>query len=94
MNASIEAVEEFISKMRSEVIIIVAEKARRIIIEEDSKVVLGEALASSISTYELLGKEMFPFEQEKLANVCLRYINLAYTSGVIVYNKERPRSNS
>ena len=60
--------------MRSEAIIILAEKAVGIIIEEDSKVALGEVQASSISTYELLGKEMFPHRQEKLANICFRYV--------------------
>lgn len=70
--------------MRSEAVIIFAEKAQRVMVGEHSKVALGEALASSISTYWNLDKEMFPQEHEKLANICLRFIMLTYNSGAII----------
>jgi hypothetical protein len=87
----IEAVEEFIRKLRSgDIIIIVAEKARSIIVDKDIKMTLAEALPCAISNYELLGKggAFPPSERENLANLCLKYINEAYANGVIQENKE------
>jgi len=86
----IEAVEEFIRKLRSGGIIIVAEKARSIIVDKDIKMTLAEALPCAISNYELLGKvggAFPPSERENLANLCLKYINEAYANGVIQENK-------
>ncbi|MBD0359374.1 MAG: hypothetical protein ICV56_01495 [Nitrososphaeraceae archaeon] len=37
----------------------------------------------------MLGKEAFHSERENLANLCLGYINNAYTQGVIKENKEK-----
>jgi chromosome segregation ATPase len=37
----------------------------------------------------MLGKEAFLSERENLANLCIGYINNAYTQGVIKENKEK-----
>jgi hypothetical protein len=89
----IEPVEEFIRKLHSGDIIIVAEKARSIIVDKDIKMTLAEALPSAISNYELLGKGgAFPTsERENLANLSLKYINEAYANGVIQENKRKRR---
>jgi chromosome segregation ATPase len=37
----------------------------------------------------MLGKDAFLSERENLANLCIEYINTAYTQGVIKENKEK-----
>ena len=89
MSSAIKDVENFIEKMRSQDIMILYERARSIIVDKDNKEPLSQALASSITSYEILGKEAFLSERENLANLCIQYINDAYTQGVIEENKEK-----
>src|SRR5687768_12511533 len=96
---AIYEVEDFIKKMRNRDIIIDGEKARSIIVyyhkgkkdddKEDKRMTLAEALSASITDYEL-GIDLFPLShQQGLANLCLPYINKAYTNGIILENKPR-----
>jgi chromosome segregation ATPase len=89
MSSAIKDVENFIEKMRSQDIMVLYERARSIIVDNDNKEPLSQALASSITSYEMLGKEAFLSERENLANLCVQYINDAYTQGVIEENKEK-----
>ena len=89
MSSSIEDVEDFIEKMRNQDIMILYERARSISVDKDNKEPLSQALASSLTSYEMLGKEAFLSERENLANMCIGYINNAYTQGVIKENKEK-----
>jgi hypothetical protein len=82
MSTSIEDVEDFIEKMRNQDIMILYEKARSISVDKDKKEPLSQALASSITSYEMLGKGAFLSERESLANLCIGYINDAYTQGL------------
>jgi len=87
---TIKDVEDFIEKMRNQDIMILYERARSINVDtEDNKEPLSQALASSLTTYEMLGKGAFLSERESLANLCIGYINDAYTQGVIKENKEK-----
>jgi hypothetical protein len=86
---AITDVEDFIQKMRSQDIMIIYERARSIIVDKDNTLPLSQALASSITSYEMLGKGAFLSEREHLANQCIGYINDAYTLGVIEENKEK-----
>jgi hypothetical protein len=88
----IEDVEDFIEKMRNQDIMILYEKARSIGVDKDNKEPLSQALASSITSYEMLGKGAFLPERESLANLCIGYINDAYTQGVIKENTEKLQS--
>ena len=88
MNSSIKDVDNFIDKMRNQDIMILYERARSIRVDKGNKEPLSQALASSLSSYEMLGKEAFLSERENLANLCIGYINNAYTQGVIKENKE------
>ena len=89
MSNTIKDVEHFIEKMRNQDIMILYERARSIRVDKDNKEPLSWALASSLTSYEMLGKEAFLSERENLANLCLGYINNAYTQGVIKENKEK-----
>jgi archaellum component FlaC len=89
MSRSIEDVEDFIEKMRNQDIMILYERARSISVDKGNKEPLSQALASSLTSYEMLGKEAFLSERENLANMCIGYINNAYTQGVIKENKEK-----
>jgi chromosome segregation ATPase len=89
MNGAIKYVEDFIEKMRSQDITILYERARSIRVDESNKEPLAQALVSSLTGYEMLGKEAFFSEREDLANLCIGYINNAYTQGVIKENKEK-----
>ena len=88
-SSSIEGVEDFIEKMRNQDIMILYEKARSIRVDKDNKEPLSQALVSSITSYEMLGKGAFLPERESLANVCIEYINDAYTQGIIKENKDK-----
>src|SRR5215216_141146 len=88
MGCAIKDVEDFIEKMRNQDIMILYERARSISVDKDNKEPLSQALASSITSYEMLGKGAFLSERENLANLCIEYINDAYTRGVIEENKE------
>jgi archaellum component FlaC len=92
MSTSIEDVEDFIEKMRNQDIMILYEKARSISVDKDKKEPLSQALASSITSYEMLGKGAFLSERESLANLCIGYINDAHTQGLIKENKEKLQS--
>jgi peptidoglycan hydrolase CwlO-like protein len=89
MSGVIQDVEDFIEKLRSQDIIILYERARGIRVDKANREPLSQALASSLTTYEMLGKEAFLSERENLANLCIGYINNAYTQGVIKENKEK-----
>jgi chromosome segregation ATPase len=89
MGSAIRDVEDFIEKMRNQDIMILYERARSISVDKDNKEPLSQALASSITSYEMLGKGAFLSERENLANLCIGYINDAYTQGVIEENKEK-----
>src|SRR5215207_389050 len=89
MSCAIKDVEDFIEKMRNQDIMILYERARSISVDKDNKEPLSQALASSITSYEMLGKGAFLSERENLANLCIEYINDAYTRGVIEENKEK-----
>jgi hypothetical protein len=89
MSSAVKDVEDFIQKMRNQDIMILYERARNINVDKDNKEPLSQALASSISSYEMLGKGAFLSEREDLANLCIGYINDAYTQGVIEENKEK-----
>ena len=89
MNSSIKDVEDFIEKMRNQDIMILYERARSIRVDKGNKEPLSQALASSLTSYEMLGKEAFLPERENLANLCLEHINKAFTQGVIKENKEK-----
>src|SRR5215216_793988 len=89
MGCAIKDVEDFIEKMRNQDIMILYERARSISVDKDNKEPLSQALASSITSYEMLGKGAFLSERENLANLCIEYINDAYTRGVIEENKEK-----
>src|ERR671910_3846772 len=89
MSSSIEDVEDFIEKMRNQDIMILYERARSISVDKGNKEPLSQALASSLTSYEMLGKGAFLSERENLANLCIGYINDAYTQGVIEENKEK-----
>lgn len=89
MTSAIKDVEDFIQKMRNQDIMILYERARSISVDKDNKEPLSQALASSITNYEMLGKGAFVSEREDLANLCIGYINDAYTEGVIEENKEK-----
>ena len=86
---AIKEVEDFIEKMRNQDIMILYERARSISADKDNKEPLSQALASSLTSYEMLGKGAFLAERENLANLCMGYINDAYTQGVIKENKEK-----
>jgi hypothetical protein len=75
--------------MRNQDIMILYERARSIRVDKGNKEPLSQALASSLTSYEMLGKEVFLSERENLANLCIGYINNAYTQGVIKENKEK-----
>jgi chromosome segregation ATPase len=75
--------------MRNQDIMILYERARSIRVDKGNKEPLSQALASSLTSYEMLGKEAFLSERENLANLCIVYINNAYTQGVIKENKEK-----
>ena len=89
MTSAIKDVEDFIQKMRNQDIMILYERARSIRVDKGNKEPLSQALASSITSYEMLGKGAFVSEREDLANLCIGYINDAYTEGVIEENKEK-----
>jgi SMC interacting uncharacterized protein involved in chromosome segregation len=89
ISSAIKDVEDFIQKMRNQDIMILYERARSISINKDKTQPLSQALASSITSYEMLGKGAFLSERENLANLCIGYINDAYTQGVIEENKEK-----
>src|SRR5829696_4892000 len=89
ISGKIKDVEDFIEKMRNQDIMILYERARSINVDKDNKEPLSQALASSLTTYEMLGKGAFLSERESLANLCIGYINDAYTQGVIKENKEK-----
>jgi hypothetical protein len=89
MSSAIKDVEDFIDKMRNQDIMILYERARSIRVDKDNKEPLSQALASSLTSYEMLGKEAFLPERENLANLCIGYINNAFTQGVIKENKEK-----
>lgn len=89
MTSAIKDVEDFIQKMRNQDIMILYERAQSISVDKDNKEPLSQALASSITSYEMLGKGAFVSEREDLANLCIGYINDAYTEGVIEENKEK-----
>lgn len=89
MSGAIKHVEDFIEKMRNQDIMILYERARSISVDKDNKEPLSQALASSLTSYEMLGKGAFLAERENLANLCIGYINDAYTQGVIKENKEK-----
>jgi chromosome segregation ATPase len=85
----IRIVEDYIEKMRNEDIKILDDKAQRIIVDyKGVKVTLAIALANSLTDY-VLEQQVFPSERETLANVCIGYMNLAQTNGVIEGNKEK-----
>jgi chromosome segregation ATPase len=85
----IRIVEDFIEKMRTEVIKILDDKAQRIIVDyKGVNVTLAIALANSLTDY-MLEQQVFPSERETLANVCIGYMNLAQTNGVIEQNREK-----
>ena len=86
---AIKEVEGFIEKMRNQDVMILYERARSISADKDNKEPLSQALASSLTSYEMLGKGAFLAERENLANLCIGYINDAYTQGVIKENKEK-----
>jgi hypothetical protein len=88
-NSAMKEVEDFIEKMRNQDIMILYERARSISVDKDNKEALSQALASSLTSYEMLGKGAFLAERENLANLCIGYINDAYTQGVIKENKEK-----
>ena len=88
-NTAIKEVEDFIEKMRNQDIMILYERARSISADKDNKEPLSQALASSLTSYEMLGKGAFLAERENLANLCMGYINDAYKQGVIKENKEK-----
>ncbi|MFL6482499.1 MAG: hypothetical protein ACJ70R_06190 [Nitrososphaera sp.] len=96
MESPIRDVEDFIKKMRNQDIVVLYEKARSISVDRDNPEPLSQALASSISNYEMLGKGggggAFLPERVNLANECIEYINDAYTQGIIKENKEKLRS--
>jgi chromosome segregation ATPase len=75
--------------MRNQDIMILYERARSIRVDKGNKEPLSQALASSLTSYEMLGKEAFLSKRENLANLCIGYINNAYTQGVIKENKEK-----
>jgi hypothetical protein len=89
ISSTIKDVEDFIEKMRNQDIMILYERVRSISVDKDNKEPLSQALASSITSYEMLGKGAFLSERENLANLCIGYINDAYTRGVIEENKEK-----
>jgi hypothetical protein len=89
ISSTIKDVEDFIEKMRNQDIMILYERARSINVDKDNNEPLSQALASSLTTYEMLGKGAFLSERESLANLCIGYINDAYTQGVIKENKEK-----
>ncbi len=89
MSNKIKDVEDFIEKMRNQDIMILYERARSISVDKDNNEPLSQALASSLTSYEMLGKGAFLSERENLANLCIGYINDAYTRGVIKENKEK-----
>lgn len=89
MSSAIRDVEDFIEKMRSQDIMILYERARSIGVDKDNTEPLSQALASSLTSYEMLGKGGFLAERENLANLCIEYINNAYTQGLIKENKEK-----
>ena len=59
MTSAIKDVEDFIQKMRNQDIKILYERARSISVDKDNKEPLSQALASSITSYEMLGKGAF-----------------------------------
>lgn len=64
MNGAIKDVEDFIEKMRNQDITILYERARGIRVDKGNKEPLAQALASSLTTYEMLGKEAFLSERK------------------------------
>jgi len=87
---AIKKLEDFIEKMRNQDIMISYERARTINADNpNTRYPLSEAIASSITSYEMLGKEAFGAERENLASVCMDYINQAYAQGVIEENKDK-----
>ncbi len=57
---------------------ILYDKARNITVDKgNNQQLLSEALASSITSYEMLGKGAFSSERENLANICIEHINNA-----------------
>jgi hypothetical protein len=62
-NSAIKEVEDFIEKMRNQDIMILYERARSISADKDNKEPLSQALASSLTSYEMLGKGAFLAEK-------------------------------
>ena len=54
-SGAIKDVEDFIEKMRNQDIMILYERARSISVDKDNKEPLSQALASSLTSYEMLG---------------------------------------
>ncbi len=88
-SSAIIELEDFIEKMRNRDIMILYERARTITVDKDNNQPLSEALASSITNYEMLGKSAFGSERESHAKLCIEYINCAYAQGVIKENKDK-----
>ena len=63
MNGATKYVEDFIEKMRNQDITILYDRARSIKVDKGNKEPLAQALASSLTTYEMLGKEAFLSEK-------------------------------
>jgi chromosome segregation ATPase len=90
---AIKDLEDFIEKMRNQDIMISYERARTINADNhNTPYPLSEAIASTITSYEMLGKGAFSAERENLASVCMDYINLAYAQGLIEENKDKLQS--
>jgi hypothetical protein len=66
---TIKDVEDFIEKMRNQDIMILYERARCINVDKDNKEPLSQALASSLTTYEMLGKGAFFSERKPRKSV-------------------------
>ncbi len=89
MSSTVKDVENFIQKMRNQDIMILYERARNSWVDEGNEEPLSQALASSLTSHEMLGKDAFLQERENLANLCIGHINKAFTQGVIRENKEK-----
>src|SRR5215211_7217968 len=83
MSCAIKDVEDFIEKMRNQDIMILYERARSISVDKDNKEPLSQALASSITSYEMLGKGAFRSERKSLDELCSTHMNKAYRRWVI-----------
>jgi outer membrane murein-binding lipoprotein Lpp len=90
---AIKDLEDFIKKMRNQDIMISYERARTINADNhNTPHPLSEAIVSTITSYEMLGKGAFSAERENLASVCMDYINRAYAQGLIEENKDKLQS--